>query len=250
MNRTALIQLSALILLLLAGLVTLALADLWPLLAMAVLLTLMLRFRPATRAAGLVAEIVAVSLAAIFLLNRLGLSIIFVYKACIALLLFLLVLLERDAVPKIFSREGDLFAVIRISAPAALIGVAVVAVGHLVYRGGAFAMVKAPLEILVLVGIGWALLNSISEEFIYRGLLYARLKDAAGSPAALVGQAVIFGIAHHWTKVPLGIPGMALSFLFALSLGWLVKKTGHLMTAVFVHFWVDLALFFTVLLRQ
>ena len=250
MSRTHLIQLAALTLLALAGLLALAIGNPWPLSAMAVLLTLLLRFRPATRAVGLVMEIAAISLLVVLILNRLEVNIIFAHKAAIAILLFALILLERDDIPKIFSRRGEFYATIRVSAPAALIGVTVVAVGHLVYRGQAFTMVKVPLEVMVLVGIGWALLNSVSEEFIYRGLLYTRLKETMGVRGTLLVQALIFGIAHHWTKVQLGIPGMALSFLFALSLGWLVKRTGSLMAAIFVHFWVDLALFTVVLLRQ
>jgi len=250
MSRTDTIQLLALVLLALAGLLAVLIGDLWPLPAMAALLTLLLRFRSSTRSAGRITEIAAVSLAAVLVLNRLGVEIIFVHKSAVAILLFLLVLLERDDVPNIFSRRGEFLATIRISAPSALIGVTVVTVGHLVYDGNAFTMVEVPLEVMVLVGIGWALLNSVSEEFIYRGLLYTRLKDSAGVRTALLAQALIFGIAHHWTKVPLGIPGMAMSFLFALALGWLVKRTGSLMAAIFVHFWVDLALFTVVLLRQ
>jgi membrane protease YdiL (CAAX protease family) len=250
MNRTRFILPAALILLALAGLLALTIGSLWPLPAMAGLLTLLLRFRSGTRALGLVMEMATVSLAVVLVLNRLGVNIIFVHKAAVAIILFALIQLERDDIPKIFSRRGEFYATIRISAPAALIGVAVVAVGHLVYRGNAFPIVKVPLDVMILVGIGWALLNSVSEEFIYRGLLYARLKDAAGVRAALAGQALVFGISHHWTRVPLGIPGMALSFLFALCLGWLVKRTGSLMAAIFVHFWVDLALFTVVLLRQ
>jgi membrane protease YdiL (CAAX protease family) len=173
-----------------------------------------------------------------------------VYKSLIAVLLFLLILIERDGFLKTFSQKGGLSANIRLSSLVAVIGVAVVAVGHFLYRGESFAMVQAPLEVMVLVGIGWSLLNSISEEFIYRGVLYTRLKDTAGASWAIVGQAAIFGIAHLWTKVPLGIPGVILAFLFALSLGWLVRRTESLMAAVFAHFWVDLALFTTVLLRQ
>ena len=250
MSRFSLIRPAVLALLALSGLAALAVGNLWPLPAMAALLTLLLRFRPATRSMGLITEVAAVALAAVLVLSRLGLDIIFAYKAVVAILLFVLVLLEKDDIPKIFSRRGEFYSTIKVSAPAALIGVAVVAIGHLVYRGNAFTMVRVPLEVMVLVGIGWALLNSVSEEFIYRGLLYTRLKDVSGVRWALVGQALIFGIAHNWTKVPLGIPGMALSFLFAFSLGWLVKRTGSLMAAIFVHFWVDLALFFTVLLRQ
>jgi membrane protease YdiL (CAAX protease family) len=250
MSRIQIIQPAALVLLALAGLFAVIIGDLWPLPAMAALLTLLLRFRPATRAVGRIAEVAAVSLTAVLVLDRLAVDIIFVHKTAVAILLFALVLLERDDIPTIFSRRGEFLATIRISAPAAVIGVTVVAVGHLVYRGPAFAMVSVPLETMILVGIGWALLNSVSEEFIYRGLLYTRLKESVGGRGALAAQALVFGIAHHWTKVPLGIPGMVLSFLFALALGWLVRRTGSLMAAIFVHFWIDLALFTTVLLRQ
>jgi len=250
MSRTAITQLAAAGLIALAGLLSLMIADIWPLTAMAVGLTLLFRFRPATRAVGLVMEIMAVGLVVILTLSRLGLNVIFAYKAIIAVLLFALVLLERNGGAKVFDRWGRLYTNIRVSAVVSVIGVAVVALGHFVYRGQAFAMVRVPLEIMVLVGIGWALLNSISEEFIYRGLLYTRLKDTVGVPGALAGQAVIFAVAHHWTKVPMGIPGMVMSFLFALSLGWLVRKTGSLFAVIFAHFWVDLALFATVLLRQ
>jgi len=250
MSHLRIIQATVAGLLILSGLVSLRVHEIWPLLAMSLVLTLSLRFRSSTRAAGRLTEVLVIAFAVIFVLNRLGVAIIFVYKSLIAISLFCLVLLEHDGLLRIYLRESLFFDHFRLCSLVAFIGVTVVAVGNLFYRGESFPLVKVPPEIMILVGVGWAVLNTASEEIIYRGLLLSRLEENVGAPGAILLQGIIFGIAHFWTKVPLGIPGALLSFAFAISLGWLVKKTRSLSAAIYMHFWVDLALFFSVLYRQ
>jgi membrane protease YdiL (CAAX protease family) len=208
------------------------------------------RFRPSTRALGRVAEVLTAAFAVIFVLSRLGVDIIFVYKSGIALALLLLIILERGDLIRIYIRESGLYEHLRPCLLMALGGVGVVAAGHFIYRGPSPTILSIPTELLVLVGIGWAILNSFSEEFIYRGVLLHRLEQVVSQPTAILLQAVAFSIAHFWTIIPLGIPGALLSFLFALALGWLVRRTHSLSAPIIVHFLVDLSLFVTVVLRQ
>lgn len=236
--------------LILAGLSAIDQEEVWPLLAASALLTLALRFRPTTRVIGRSVEILAIALAAIFVLDKLGVTIIFVYKTVIAGLIFFVVLMERDHFFSTDVRTEGFYRHLRLCSLAALGAVAVVAVGHFVYRGESFGIVRAPMEVMILVGIGWAVLNTSAEEFIYRGILFSRLKENMHPTLALVVQAGVFGLAHFWTKVPLGWPGALMAFLFGLLLGWLVRKTESLLSAIYVHFWVDLALYFSVLMRQ
>jgi len=179
---------------------------------------------------GQLTEILVIAFAAIFVLNTL--------------------LLERNGLLRKYIGKNLFSDHFRLCSLAALLGVTVVAVGNFVYRGGCFPLVKVPAELLVLIAVGWAVLNSVSEEFIYRGLLMSRLEENMGIWGAILLQGLFFSIAHFWTKVPLGIPGALVSFAFAIGLGWLVKKTGDLSAAIFVHFWVDMALFVTVFIRQ
>ena len=250
MTRERILPIIAAGLMALAGLTALWAKQLWPLAAMSIVLTLALRFRLSTAAIGRVTEVLAVALVAIVVLDGLGVNIIFVYKSAIALLLFAIVMLERDGLLKIHIRRGRFFEHGRLCSLVALIGMAVVAVGHFIYRGPSPSIGHIPGELLILTGVGWAVLNTASEEIIYRGLLMSRLEAVAGKWTAILLQAVVFAIAHFWTIVPVGPFGILLSFLFAIALGWLVQKTRSLSASLFVHFWVDLALFVTVLVRQ
>jgi len=79
----------------------------------------------------------------------------------------------------------------------------------------------APVGILALFGLLFAVVNSFFEEVLYRGVFMYALEAAFGSPAvALILQAVFFGLLHV-QGFPRGVSGMVLAGVFGLALGYL-----------------------------
>lgn len=75
-----------------------------------------------------------------------------------------------------------------------------------------------PFWALPFIGLFFALVNAITQEIAFRGVLFDALMSAVGVPAALVLQAVAFGFAHI-DALPGGPLGVALSGLYGLVLG-------------------------------
>ena len=70
----------------------------------------------------------------------------------------------------------------------------------------------------------------VGEELVFRGFLWTWLRRHAGTTAALVATAILFGCAHVFLArtIPLIIP---VGFL----LGWLVLRTGSVATSIAAH---------------
>jgi membrane protease YdiL (CAAX protease family) len=232
-----------------SGLVSLQIQGVWPILAVSLILTLALRFQPATRTVGRLAEIPAIAFAVIFILNGLGVTLIFVYKSLIALLLVSSTLLESEGIRRGYIKRSLFPQHIPLCSSVALVFIAVVAIGRLLYRGDIPLLPELPLGLLLLLGLAGSLLNASTEEIIYRGHLMSRLEENVGAKGAVLLQGLFFAIAHLWMKVPIGPWGLLMVFVFGIAMGWLVKKTRGLFAAVYVHTLVDLA-FFAVLLSQ
>lgn len=99
---------------------------------------------------------------------------------------------------------------------------------------------------LFLYAIPWALaaslLNAASEEFQFRSVLLARLRNVVPSAEALLLVAVFFGLTHYFGQ-PGGWPGV---FMTAIA-GWIWAKsmieTRGFMWAFLIHFVQDLVIF-------
>jgi hypothetical protein len=93
--------------------------------------------------------------------------------------------------------------------------------------------------LLVVGGLGFALLNATLEELLFRGLLQDRLGALWGPGArTVVVQAVVFGICHAH-GVPRGGWGVLMAGTWALMLGVLRLKTGGLLAPVLGHVVAD-----------
>ena len=104
---------------------------------------------------------------------------------------------------------------------------------------GQFGFVHLSLPILVF----GAFANSLFEELMWRGATFRALTAGGYSvPVSIVGQAVMFGLAHGFVGTPSGWPGAVAASLFGLVLGVLAHRTRSLVLPVLVHFCVDVVI--------
>lgn len=102
--------------------------------------------------------------------------------------------------------------------------------------------------VLLATGIlGFSVFNALSEELIFRGILWDGFERAGGGPAlVLVLQAALFGVSH-WKGVPSGASGVGLAAVYGLMLGYLKRRSGGLMAPFLAHVTADLAISLIVL---
>jgi uncharacterized protein len=94
----------------------------------------------------------------------------------------------------------------------------------------------------LVVGILFALINSVSEEIICRGIIFEALTANFGQTSGLIMQALIFG-ALHWNGFPQGYVGTTMAAAYGLILGWLRLREGGLFACSFTHFFADAIIF-------
>lgn len=82
--------------------------------------------------------------------------------------------------------------------------------------------------------LAFALVNPIWEEAMFTGVILEELAAEWGVPAALVGQAVLFGAAH-WAGFPSGWVGMAMAAGWGLVLGIIRVRTNGIALGYAVH---------------
>ena len=98
---------------------------------------------------------------------------------------------------------------------------------------------------LLLPASAFALANGLLEELVYRGVLLAWTSRVSGPRIALVGQAIVFGLAHGGGPGVGGSP-VALAVAMAaagLGAGWIARRTRSLALPAAVHRRLDLPLY-------
>lgn len=100
-----------------------------------------------------------------------------------------------------------------------------------------------PLHLLVVLGLGFALLNAALEEAIWRGVMLAGLDATTGWPSfAVVVQAASFGVVHANT-FPRGGLGVAMAFVYGLMLGALRLRARGMLAPFLAHVGTDVIVF-------
>ena len=95
---------------------------------------------------------------------------------------------------------------------------------------------------LGVVGIvGFALVNPIWEEALFRGVILQELVATWGVPAAVVTQAALFGAAH-WAGFPSGWVGMLMAAAWGLVLGIIRVRSGGIGLTYVVHVCANIAI--------
>ncbi len=95
--------------------------------------------------------------------------------------------------------------------------------------------------LLLAGGTAWAALNAFGEEAIFRGALLEALERAIGARAAVVVQALPFGLLH-WHGFPRGVDGAALATIYGLMLGAVRRRTGGLLAPIVAHVFADVVI--------
>jgi len=93
----------------------------------------------------------------------------------------------------------------------------------------------------------FALVNSFGEEMLYRAPWLGALEGPLGPAQALLITAVYFGIGHFY-GVPYGIVGVILAFIPGWLMGKSMLETRGFSWAWFIHFCMDVVIFFFIAL--
>jgi membrane protease YdiL (CAAX protease family) len=93
---------------------------------------------------------------------------------------------------------------------------------------------RYPMGLAILGVIGFALVNPIWEEAMFRGVILEDLTVIWGAGPAVVVQAVLFGAAH-WAGFPSGWVGMLMAAGWGLVLGILRLRSGGILVPYLVH---------------
>ena len=102
----------------------------------------------------------------------------------------------------------------------------------------------------VVPALALAVANGTMEELAYRGALMAWLSRAAGPVVGLVGQAVVFGLAHTGSDfIGPELPVVLAVVAAGLLAGLIVRRTGSLWLVIAVHIAFDVPLYYAAACR-
>lgn len=93
---------------------------------------------------------------------------------------------------------------------------------------------RYPLWLAILGVLGFAVVNPVWEEAMFRGVVLEDLTAIWGPGAAVVVQALLFGAAH-WAGFPSGWVGMLMAAVWGLLLGIIRLRTHGIVVPYLVH---------------
>lgn len=104
---------------------------------------------------------------------------------------------------------------------------------------------ELPLALVPLAGLGFAILNAIMEESVFRGILMQSLESALGYGwIPVVGQAVLFGVMHYPPGAfPNGLWGVGLTFIYGIVLGLIRRRSLGILAPIVAHVLADAVVF-------
>ena len=89
----------------------------------------------------------------------------------------------------------------------------------------------------------FAIINSLFEEFMFRGILQENLKQNFNKESAvIILQAIPFGAFHYAIGFPNGIIGFFMVFIWGAILGFLRERTNGLLAPMICHIFADLSI--------
>jgi len=100
-----------------------------------------------------------------------------------------------------------------------------------------------PIDVLIVVAIGYATFSTVMEETIFRSVMVAFSRPLLTPPVAVMAQGLVFGAMHYRVGFPSNAGGAVLACIWGLLAGWLVLKAESIYPAFVMHFVVVLTLF-------
>lgn len=98
-----------------------------------------------------------------------------------------------------------------------------------------------PVLVSLLGILAFSLVNSVCEELLYRGIVQYALTVYFGAVAAVVIQALAFGVLHS-SGFPSGLSGIALASIYGAFLGLLRHRSRGLLAPYVVHVCADITI--------
>jgi membrane protease YdiL (CAAX protease family) len=89
-----------------------------------------------------------------------------------------------------------------------------------------------PIHFLLPLGVGFAMINSMYEEGIFRSIFLGYLDQLFHPGIALLLQGIWFSFLHYQSGFPAGVDGMIMTFIFGLMMGILVRRSRGLLLIV------------------
>lgn len=105
----------------------------------------------------------------------------------------------------------------------------------------------APVLSLLPIVLIFAASNAFGEEMLYRAPWLAALETPVGPTQTLLITATNFGIAHYY-GVPFGVVGSLMAFIPGWLNGKAMLETRGFFWAWFIHFWMDVVIYFFIAL--
>jgi membrane protease YdiL (CAAX protease family) len=110
------------------------------------------------------------------------------------------------------------------------------------------SMPQLPLWCYPLAGLGFAILNAMMEEAVFRGVAMDALDRALGDGHASVAiQAILFAAFHYQDGFPNGASGFVLTLIYGILLGAMRRLSRGMLAPLTAHIAADLTIF-TILL--
>ncbi len=186
--------------------------------------------------------------------TRLGLAAYFPLDRLVILFfmyLFLFVVRKKKRAD-LYLAKGKAAGLTGISVIFAVVSVAALAWWFLGQKSNPFASQVPRLSIIGLVaaGIGFALVNAVYEEGIFRSILFSHFRAGTGLWPAVFLQAIWFSFLHYQAGFPSGISGIVLTFVFGLMTVYLLLRSGGILMPVLLHFIADFSIFLLVVFRM
>ena len=104
-----------------------------------------------------------------------------------------------------------------------------------------------PVE-LVLLGVGFSVLNALMEEAAFRGVIQEALTAEWGAAWAVSLQGVFFGVIHA-QGFPRGIDGMVVASVYGVALGLLRLRSRGMAASCVAHICADATIFILLVVR-
>jgi membrane protease YdiL (CAAX protease family) len=152
----------------------------------------------------------------------------------------------------LFLIRGNIKGTIGIIFLISLLAIVSLAAWFIVLKENPYArfIPDVPMLFLIPLGIGFAIINAVHEEGIFRSIFLAYFSREIGFGWAIVLQSIWFSFLHYQSGFPSGTIGIGLTFVFGLMMGYLVYRTKGVLVPIVIHALADFSIFLLVILRM